>query len=53
MRIHQLKFLLLNQQVADASFRIGYESPTKFSREYSRMFGCPPREDMKGVNELN
>jgi AraC-like DNA-binding protein len=25
---------------------VGYESPSQFSREYSRMFGAPPRRDI-------
>lgn len=28
-----------------AAFQVGYESPSQFSREYSRMFGAPPRRD--------
>lgn len=32
---------------ADVAFRVGYESASQFSREYSRMFGFPPREDIK------
>lgn len=33
--------------VAEVAFRVGYESLTQFTREYSRMFGFPPRKDMK------
>ncbi|WP_218586234.1 AraC family transcriptional regulator [Acerihabitans arboris] len=29
-----------------AAWRVGYESPSQFSREYARMFGAPPRRDM-------
>ena len=32
---------------ADVAFRVGYESPSQFSREYYRMFGLPPKEDIK------
>ncbi len=32
--------------VSAAAFAVGYESPTQFSREYSRKFGAPPRRDM-------
>ena len=28
------------------AFRIGYGSPSQFSREYARMFGAPPRRDV-------
>lgn len=31
--------------VSSAAFEVGYESPTQFSREYSRKFGSPPRND--------
>ncbi len=31
---------------ATAAFRVGYESPSQFSREYRRMFGAPPSRDM-------
>ena len=31
--------------VEAAAFQVGYESPSQFSREYSRMFGAPPRRD--------
>ncbi|MEM7587316.1 MAG: AraC family transcriptional regulator [Acidobacteriota bacterium] len=32
--------------VAEAAFEVGYESPAQFSREYSRKFGRPPRNDL-------
>lgn len=31
--------------VSSAAFAVGYESPTQFSREYSRKFGIAPRSD--------
>lgn len=34
---------------ATASYRVGYESPAQFSREYKRMFGAPPREDTRNL----
>ncbi len=49
LRLHEARRLLLSE-LADASetaFRVGYESPSQFSREYSRMFGFPPKEDIK------
>ncbi len=30
---------------AEAAYHVGYESPSQFSREYSRMFGNPPGRD--------
>lgn len=27
---------------ANAGFEVGYGSPSQFSRDYARLFGCPP-----------
>lgn len=32
--------------VTTAAFDVGYESPSQFSREYSRKFGAPPSQDL-------
>ncbi|MCZ4315346.1 AraC family transcriptional regulator [Comamonadaceae bacterium G21597-S1] len=34
-----------NQKVSDVAFRVGYESASQFSREYTRKFGRPPKVD--------
>ncbi|HEY3028986.1 MAG TPA: AraC family transcriptional regulator [Bradyrhizobium sp.] len=34
------------QNVAAIGFDVGYESPSQFSREYSRLFGAPPAKDL-------
>ena len=34
---------------ASVAFRVGYESPSQFSREYRRLFGKPPMRDMEGL----
>lgn len=49
LRLQEARRLLLSESTgaADVAFRVGYESQSQFSREYSRMFGLPPREDMK------
>ncbi len=36
-----------NSDAANAAYQVGYESPSQFSREYSRMFGAPPRRDIE------
>ncbi|MCZ8517617.1 AraC family transcriptional regulator [Paenibacillus filicis] len=49
LRLQEARRLLLTESAdaADVAFRVGYESPSQFSREYSRMFGFPPRQDIK------
>jgi AraC-like DNA-binding protein len=34
-----------NAKVSEIAFGVGYESSAQFSREYSRKFGRPPRQD--------
>ncbi len=53
LRLQEARSLLLSESsdAADVSFRVGYESPSQFSREYSRMFGLPPKEDIKLLRE--
>jgi AraC-like DNA-binding protein len=34
-----------NEKVSEIAFGVGYESSAQFSREYSRKFGVPPRQD--------
>jgi len=38
--------------VEAAAFEVGYESPSQFSREYTRMFGAPPKRDIKHLRTL-
>lgn len=51
LRLYEARRLLLSEaaDAAEVAFRVGYESPSQFSREYSRMFGLPPKEDLKRV----
>lgn len=32
-----------------AAFAVGYESPSHFSREYARLFGAPPKRDLRAL----
>lgn len=49
VRLQMARKLLLSQKVdaANASFQVGYASPSQFSREYTRMYGLPPKSDTK------
>ena len=38
------------QSVSVAGFEVGYESPTHFSRDYSRKFGCSPKHHLSKVS---
>lgn len=48
LRLQEARRLMLTEvmDAATAGHRVGYESPSQFSREYSRMFGAPPVRDM-------
>ncbi|MDJ0594528.1 MAG: AraC family transcriptional regulator [Pleurocapsa sp. MO_226.B13] len=48
LRLLEARRLLMNgtHNVSSAAFEVGYESPTQFSREYSRKFGNSPRKDL-------
>lgn len=49
LRLHESRRLMLSENLdaANAAFHVGYESPSQFSREYSRLFGAPPRRDIE------
>ena len=48
LRLMEARRLILTGEhsISSAAFTVGYESPNQFSREYSRQFGAPPRNDV-------
>ncbi len=48
LRLNEARRLMLTEHLdaATAAFRVGYESPSQFSREYRRLFGEPPLRDI-------
>lgn len=54
LRLFEARRLLASGEtnVETAALRVGYESPSQFSREYSRMFGAPPRRDVALLRHL-
>lgn len=55
LRLHEARRLMLAdyQDASQAAFAVGYESPSQFSREYSRLYGLSPIKDIaKFRNEL-
>jgi AraC-like DNA-binding protein len=45
LRLHVARVRMLTEglDAASAAFEVGYESASQFSREYSRVFGLPPK----------
>ncbi len=48
LRLNEARRIMLHEgiEAATASYKVGYESPSQFSREYSRLFGAPPKTDV-------
>ena len=53
MRLQEARRLMLTEPLdaASAGHRVGYGSPSQFSREYSREFGASPLRDVSGLRE--
>jgi AraC-like DNA-binding protein len=51
LRLQEARRMMLGDglDAAGAAFRVGYESPSQFGREYRRMFGAPPRQDVAAL----
>lgn len=51
LRLNEARRIMLHEgiEAATASYKVGYESPSQFSREYSRLFGAPPKADIERV----
>jgi AraC-like DNA-binding protein len=47
IRLQQARLLLASRpgDVTGVGLRVGYDSPSQFSREYRRLFGAPPSRD--------
>jgi AraC-like DNA-binding protein len=53
LRLLEARHLLVSgtANAETAAFRVGYESASQFSREYTRMFGAPPRRDAEALRQ--
>ena len=53
LRLHEARRLMLFQKMDanEACHRVGYLSPSQFSREYTRFFGSAPTRDIARVRE--
>jgi len=51
LRLNEARRLMLIERLdaATAAFQVGYESPSQFSREYSRLYGAPPLRNITNL----
>ena len=53
LRLNEARRLMLIEHLdaSTAAFRVGYESPSQFGREYHRLFGAPPMRDIMNLRQ--
>ena len=51
LRLNEARRLMLTDDLdaAESAFKVGYDSPSQFSREYRRLFGLPPKRDIDSL----
>ncbi|MBR0696113.1 AraC family transcriptional regulator [Bradyrhizobium lablabi] len=51
LRLHEARRLMLMERldVGSAGYSVGYQSPSQFSREYSRLYGISPFRDVSAA----
>ncbi|MDQ0395564.1 AraC family transcriptional regulator [Labrys monachus] len=51
LRLHEARRLMITERIdaGTAALRVGYESVTQFNREYRRLFGVPPKRDVRSI----
>jgi len=51
LRLQEARRLMLSgsMDATTAALEVGYDSPSQFSREYRRLFGLPPLQDIKAI----
>lgn len=49
LRLHEARRLIMadGSQIADAAYKVGYESVSQFIREYKKLFGYPPKKSKR------
>ncbi len=55
LRLQEARRMMLvdGLEAAAAGHRVGYESPSQFSREYRRLFGAPPKREIEAMRVAN
>ncbi len=53
LRLQEARRLMLAEHLdaTSAAYKVGYESSSQFSREYSRLFGAPPQRDVSQLRQ--
>lgn len=53
IRLQEARRLMLGEDLdaASAGFRVGYEDPSYFSRDYKKQFGAPPQRDIANIRQ--
>lgn len=53
LRLSEARRLMLTEHMdaTTAALRVGYDSPSQFSREYGRLFGAPPMRDITSLRQ--
>jgi AraC-like DNA-binding protein len=54
LRLQEARRLMLTDRLdaSTAGFQVGYESPSQFSRDYSRQYGSPPLRDINSLRQM-
>lgn len=54
LRLNEARRLMLTESLdaGTAAYNVGYESPSQFSREYSRLFGNSPLRDITNLRQM-
>jgi AraC-like DNA-binding protein len=54
LRLHKARMLMVQESIGAsiAAHRVGYESPSQFSREFKRLFGAPPVDEAQRVKAV-
>ncbi len=54
IRLHEARLMMIRRglNASTASQQVGYESPSQFSREFKRLFGRSPTDEVKHLREI-
>lgn len=54
LRLQEARRLMLAERIeaANAAFKVGYESPSQFSRDYKKLFGESPLRDVERLRQI-